>query len=118
MAGKGRAQGGMSGGRRPGAGAKRKETVEMQGNRRDALLDVVSEKLWRETVKEWFAFARETNSYHVLFPLLPYIMGSAKQEINVTFDVPEVAAELGAQYGVPADRVTSIVERLQAKKAG
>jgi hypothetical protein len=58
MAGKGRAQGGMSGGRRPGAGAKRKETVEMQGNRRDALLDVVSEKLWRETVKEWFSYAR------------------------------------------------------------
>ena len=80
----------MSGGRRPGAGAKRKETVEMQGNRRDALLDVVSEKLWRETVKEWFSYARDEKQFHVLFPLLPYIMGAAKQEINVSGTVEHV----------------------------
>lgn len=90
MAGKGRAQGGMSGGARPGAGAKRKETVEMQGNRRDALLDVVTEKLWRETVKEWFATARATGNFALLFPLLPYLMGASKQEINVTGRVEHV----------------------------
>jgi hypothetical protein len=78
---------GRSGGARPGAGRKRKETVEMQGNRRDALLDVVTERLWRETVKGWFETARETKNYALLFPLLPYIMGAAKQEINVSGQV-------------------------------
>jgi hypothetical protein len=90
MAGKGRAQGGMSGGARPGAGAKRKTTVELQGNRRDALLDVVTEQLWRETVKGWFATARETKNYALLFPLLPYIMGGAKQEIAVSGQIEHV----------------------------
>ena len=84
MAGKGRAQGGMSGGARPGAGSKRKATVEMQGNRRDALLDVVTEKLWRETVRDWFKVAKATGNYALLFPLLPYLMGASKTEINVT----------------------------------
>jgi len=117
MAGKGRAQGGMSGGRRAGAGGnKKKETVVAQASRRDAVLDVISDEEWRKTVKAWLELAQETPS--VIYPLLPYLMGSPKQELTVTFDVPEVAAELGAQYGVPADRVTSIVERLKAKKAG
>lgn len=78
------------GGARPGAGRKRKETVEMQGNRRDALLDVVTEKLWRETVKDWFQQARATGNYGLLFPLLPYIMGAAKQEIDVNARVEHV----------------------------
>jgi hypothetical protein len=84
---------GRSGGARPGAGRKRKETVEMQGNRRDALLDVVTERLWRETVKGWFETARETKNYALLFPLLPYIMGAAKQEINVSGQVEHVQIE-------------------------
>jgi hypothetical protein len=107
----------MSGGRRAGAGGnKKKETVVAQASRRDAVLDVISDEEWRKTVKAWLELAQETPS--VIYPLLPYLMGSPKQELTVTFDVPEVAAELGAQYGVPADRVTSIVERLKAKKAG
>jgi hypothetical protein len=81
---------GRSGGARPGAGRKRQETVVMQGNRRDALLDVVTEKLWRETVKEWVATARATGNFALLFPLLPYLMGAAKQEINVTGQVEHV----------------------------
>jgi hypothetical protein len=84
---------GRSGGARPGAGRKRKETVEMQGNRRDALLDVVTEKLWRETVKGWIETARATGNYGLLFPLLPYIMGAAKQDINVTGQVEHVQIE-------------------------
>jgi hypothetical protein len=54
----------------------------MQGNRRDALLDVVTEKLWRETVKEWVQTARDTRNFGLLFPLLPYIMGAAKLEVE------------------------------------
>lgn len=56
----------------------------MQGNRRDALLDVVTEKLWRETVLDWFKVAKATGNYGLLFPLLPYLMGSAKQELHVS----------------------------------
>jgi hypothetical protein len=81
------------GGARPGAGRKRQETVKMQGNRRDALLDVVTEKLWRETVKDWFATAKEQKNYGLLFPLLPYIMGAAKQEIEVSGQIEHVQME-------------------------
>lgn len=104
------------GGARPGAGRKRKEAVEHQASRRSIVLDVFDETAWRDTITAWLALAKDTPS--VIYPLLPYILGAAKQEISITFDVDETAAELGAEYGVPADRVTSIVERLKAKKAG
>jgi hypothetical protein len=78
---------GRSGGARPGAGAKRKETVEMQGNRRDIVLDVVSQRIWRETITEWIETARATGNFALLFPLLPYIMGAAKSELHVSGQV-------------------------------
>lgn len=81
---------GRSGGARPGAGRKRQETVVEQGNRRDIVLDVVSQKLWRETVTEWITAARETRNFGLLFPLLPYIMGSPKQEIDVSGRIEHV----------------------------
>jgi hypothetical protein len=84
---------GRSGGARPGAGAKRKETVQMQGNRRDALLDVVTEQLWRETLKGWIQTARDTGNYALLFPLLPYLMGAAKSELHVSGQVEHVQIE-------------------------
>jgi hypothetical protein len=82
-----------SGGARPGSGRKRQETVVMQGNRRDALLDVVTEKLWRATVRDWFAVAKATGNYGLLFPLLPYLMGAAKQEVRVTGQIEHVQME-------------------------
>lgn len=84
---------GRSGGFRPGSGRKRKETVVEQGNRRDIVLDVVSQKLWRETVAEWIATARATGNFGLLFPLLPYILGASKQEINITGRVEHVQME-------------------------
>lgn len=81
---------GRSGGARPGAGGKKKATVEQQHNRRSVVLDVVSEKVWRDTVTEWIAAARLTGNFSILFPLLPYIMGAAKQEINVSGTVEHV----------------------------
>jgi hypothetical protein len=116
MAGKGRAQGGKSGGPRPGSGRKRQETVVAQTSRRSAVLDVISDEEWRKTVKAWLVLAQETPS--VIYPLLPYLLGSVKQELTVTFDVEETAADLAAQYGVPQERVVSLVERLKQKKAG
>lgn len=69
----------------------------MQGNRRDALLDVVTETLWRETVKDWFATAKTTKNYALLFPLLPYIMGAAKQEVNVSGQIEHVQLDAAKQ---------------------
>lgn len=74
---------GRSGGARPGAGAKKKEVVVEQENRRSIVLDVFEPEEWRQTVLGWMQTARETKNYALLFPLLPYLMGSPKQEIAV-----------------------------------
>lgn len=71
---------GRSGGARPGAGRKRKATIVEQASRRSVVLDVIGEAEWRATVKAWLALAQDTPS--VLYPLLPYLMGSPKQEIE------------------------------------
>jgi hypothetical protein len=104
------------GGARPGAGRKKQDTIVAQASRRGAVLDVIGDEEWRRTVKAWLALAQETPS--VIYPLLPYLLGAAKQEISVTFDVGETAADLAAQYGVPQERVVSLVERLKQKQAG
>ena len=102
---------GRSGGFRPGAGRKRQETVEQQHNRRDVVLDVVSERVWRETVTGWIATAQETRNYALLFPLLPYIMGAAKQEINVTGRVEHVQMDA-------ARKVLRVVGGTDDRRAG
>jgi hypothetical protein len=73
---------GRSGGARPGAGRKRQDTIVMQANRRDVVLMVITEAKWKETVEAWLEMAKETPS--VIYPLLPYLLGGAKQEINVS----------------------------------
>jgi hypothetical protein len=72
MAGKGRAQGGKSGGFRHVA------------------LDVFNPDEWRQTLVGWRDTARATGNYGLLFPLLPYLMGAAKQEINVSGQIEHV----------------------------
>lgn len=74
------------GGARPGAGRKRKTTVIEQASRRSVVLDVIGEEEWRETVRAWLMLSRETPS--VIYPLLPYLMGSPKQEIEHSQDEP------------------------------
>lgn len=70
------------GGARPGAGRKRKETVVEQASRRDIVLEVINEQEWRDTVTEWLALGKKTPS--ILYPLIPYLLGSPKQDINVS----------------------------------
>lgn len=86
---------GRSGGARPGAGAKKRDgsTHEAQETRRSVVLDVFSPEEWRQTVTGWMQTARETKNYALLFPLLPYLMGSSKQEINITGRVEHVQME-------------------------
>lgn len=69
------------GGARPGAGRKRRATVVEQASRRDVVLEVISDEEWRQTVKAWLALAKETPS--IIYPLLPYLLGSPKQEHDV-----------------------------------
>lgn len=79
---------GRSGGFRPGAGRKRQETVVAQASRRDVVLDVISDPEWRKTVKAWLAMAQTTPS--VIYPLLPYLLGGQKQEIDINARVEHV----------------------------
>lgn len=46
--------------------------------------------------------------------LIDRVMGKAAQPIDVTYQVDEIAA----QFGVEPERVTSIMERLKARKTG
>ena len=104
------------GGARPGAGRKKKSTVEEQLKRREIALEVFNADEWRALLREWLVLGKATPS--VIYPLLPYILGSPRQEISVTFDMAETANELAEKYGVAPERVVSIVERLKAKQAG
>jgi hypothetical protein len=103
------------GGRRPGSGRKRKETVNEQQTRRDVLLKVFSPERWRR-IAERLATKAEAGDLLVLLPYLPYLLGSPKQEIEI--NVHQVAEELSEKYGVEPERVTNLVERLKAKRAG
>lgn len=86
------------GGARPGAGRKRgpnvgERVVEAQESRRSIVLDVFSPEEWRQTVTGWMQTARETKNYGLLFPLLPYLMGSPKQEVKVSGEITHVQLE-------------------------
>lgn len=82
---------GRSGGARPGAGRKKQETVVAQASRRDVILQVIGDPEWRELLVVWLAMAKQTPS--VIYPLLPYILGGQKQEINVTGKIEHVQME-------------------------
>jgi hypothetical protein len=81
------------GGARPGAGRKRKTTLVEQASRRGIVLEVIDDTEWRETVKAWLVLAKDTPS--VIYPLLPYLLGGAKQTIEVTGEVEHRHVELG-----------------------
>ena len=79
-----------NGGARPGAGRKKQAVIETQASRRDTVLVVVHDEVWRETVTEWVANARATKNFGSLIPLLPYILGAAKTELHVTGTIEHV----------------------------
>lgn len=81
----------MSGGPRPGSGRKRQETVAAQTSRRSAVLDVISDEEWRALLVSWLKIGRTVPQ--VIFPLLPYLLGGVKQEIDVTGRVEHVQLE-------------------------
>lgn len=82
---------GRSGGPRPGSGRKRKETVVEQASRRDGVLMVFHDAAWIDLLKSWLVLGR--TAPHVIYPLLPYILGGVKQEIDVNARVEHVQME-------------------------
>lgn len=50
--------------------------------------------------------------------LLMQHLGMLTEQVTVQFDVDTVARELAERYGTTPERVTSIVERLRARRAG
>lgn len=103
------------GGDRPGGGRKTAVTKADQETRRRVLLDVFTPEEWRQVALVVLSQTKAGNLMAVL-PYLPYLLGSPKQEIEIKWQ--EVAEEFGEKYGVEPERVTSIVERLKAKRAG
>lgn len=91
---------GKNGGARPGAGRKKKAVVEEQANRRDVLLEVFSPDEWREIARQVRDQAKGGNLVAVL-PYLPYLLGSPRQELNVsgevkaTISIPELRKLIG-----------------------
>lgn len=97
------------GGARAGAGRKKATTVHEQATRRSIVLSVFDENEWRDIVTAWLGMAKETPS--VIYPLLPYILGAAKQEINVTGTVEHVQME-------SARRVLRVVGGTDERRTG
>ncbi len=95
---------GKNGGARPGAGRKKKETVVEQIARRDVLLEVFTPAEWREIARLLLSQAKGGNLM-ILLPYLPYLLGSPKQEINVSGQIEHVRiSEIRQALGVPTIR--------------
>lgn len=97
------------GGARPGAGRKRKETVDAQKVRRTLLLEVFNEAEFRACCVTWLSQIKAGN-IALLFPLLPYLMGSPKQEVVVT--IKERARQMAEADGLDADELIRVAEEL------
>jgi hypothetical protein len=80
---------GKNGGARPGAGRKKKETLEEQLSRRDVLLEVFTVAEWREIARTLLDQAKGGNLM-ILLPYLPYLLGSPRQEIAISGRVEHV----------------------------
>lgn len=97
------------GGFRPGAGRKKKPTIDAQRSRRGIALEVFSEDEWRACLNVWLAQAKAGN-VGLLYPLLPYLLGSPKQEIEVT--IRERARAMAEQDDLDPNELIRLAEEL------
>ncbi len=103
---------GKNGGARPGAGRKKKVTLEEQLSRRDVLLEVFTVAEWRAIARMILDKVKEGDTY-VLLPYLPYLLGSPRQEINVTgqvdhtLTISDIREALGIRK-LPAARIREL----------
>lgn len=97
------------GGLRPGAGRKKKPTVDAQKARRSIALEVFTEDEWRDCLKVWLKKAKAGN-VALLYPLLPYLLGSPKQEVEVT--IRERARAMAEQDDLDPNELIRLAEEL------
>jgi hypothetical protein len=97
------------GGFRPGSGRKKKQTVDEQKNRRSVVLEVFNEAEWRACLIAWLKQAKGGN-IALLYPLLPYLLGNPKQEIDVT--IRERAKEMAEADELDAAELIRLAEEL------
>ena len=116
------------GGRRPGAGRPPKHVIH-ESQIRIAEKKIVDRLPWivgklfelvegiheeRQIADQAVIVYRRAPDRQAAEYLIDRVMGKASQPIDVTYQVDEIAAD----FGVEPERVTSIVERLKAKRAG
>lgn len=101
------------GGPRPGSGrkAKRRDPVSQSPIRQAELL--LAENL-PALVKVVLRLALEEEDKQMLVYSIDRVLGRTVQPIDITQQVTDIAAD----FGVEPERVTSIVEKLKAKRAG
>jgi hypothetical protein len=83
------------GGARPGACRKKRSTLQQQQAHRDVLLEVFSPEAFREVAVELLERAKGGDPA-ACGMLLPYLLGSAKQEVK-----HDVAVASGVQVYLP-----------------
>lgn len=101
------------GGFRPGSGRKKKQTIDEQKNRRSVALEVFNEVEWRACLMTWLQQVKAGN-VALLYPLLPYLLGSPKQEIDVT--IRERAREMAEADELDAVELIRLAEELVGAK--
>ena len=90
------------GGARPGSGRKKKTTVEEQLSRRDVLFSVFTPEEWHEVAVIILAQVKGGN-IGALLPYLPYLLGSPRQELNVSGEIKHALtiADIRKAIGAP-----------------
>lgn len=102
------------GGYRPGAGRKPGLRIEPKAKSPIRLAELRLAENLPALIEAALHIALNDRDKQMIVYCIDRVLGRTVQPIDVAHQVEEIAAE----YGVPSERVTSIVERLKAKRAG
>lgn len=104
---------GQRGGKRPGAGRKPGLRIEPRAQSPIRIAELKLSENLPQLVEVALAMALDGDRALLVY-CIDRVLGRTVQPIDITHQVEEIAAE----YGVEPERVTSIVERLKAKRTG
>lgn len=102
------------GGKRPGAGRKPGLRIEPRAKSPIRLAELKLADNLPALIDLALKMALKDRDKQLLVYCIDRVMGRTVQPIDVVHQIDEIAAE----YGVEPERVTSIVERLKARKTG
>lgn len=100
------------GGKRPGAGRKPGLRVEPRAQSPIRAAEMKLAENLPDLIDRAISLAKAGDKQLLVY-CIDRVLGRTVQPIDVVHQVEEIAAD----YGVPPERVTSIVERLKAKRA-